>query len=402
MRARALAGCLLCALLLAVVIGPATAQGARKLLKGAAVQTTFCKHKDCSKPTELELLEPVPPPEGQIEGPCGLAVRDGSLYVSDYHHNLVDLFTVVPGFGERFPFAGQLKGIATPPEGPCGLAVGPAGALYVNVWHQRVVRLQPSVQVFDTDSSTGVAVDAAGNVYVNDRTYVAVYEPSGAPVLDGGEPLKIGLGSLGDGFGVAVSGGRVYVPDAADQTVKVYEPALDPLDPVATIGGFNSLVDAAVAVDPTNGHLLVVDNLKPGFEHPQAAIFEFDSAGTFLDRLVGSVHGGPSGIVVDPATGVLFVTDGNGELSNVFAYGPFESGSGFEVDNPLGGEDGSSGTGGDPGGRSATAASPVATVAGSPSRAAPRRSAKRSRKRARRGRGQVGVGSAVALQQRPG
>ncbi len=398
MKARVLVGGVLCALLLVIAAGATPAQASRALLTKALLKTTFCLH--CPPPTPEEIKKPLPPPEGQIEGPCGLAVREGGgVYVSDYHHNAVDFFSFPLNFVNRLPFASQLKDVATRPEGPCGLATGPGGALYANVWHQRVVRLEPSVQVFDTDSSTGVAVDAAGDVYVNDRTYVAVYEPSGAPVLDGGEPLKIGLDSLGDGFGVAVFDGRVYVPDAADQTVKVYEPAVDPLDPVATIGCFNSLVDAAVAVDPTNGHLLVVDNVKPGFEHPQAAIFEFDAAGAFLDRLVGPVHGEPSGIAVDPATGVLFVTDGNSELSNVFAYGPF-GGGGAELECPAEGEDPLDGAGGAQG--VAVAAGPpfTATAARPPSFIGPRRSTKRPRQRTRRGRGRVAVWGAVALRGR--
>ncbi len=81
---------------------------------------------------------------------------------------------------------------------------------------------------------------------------------------------KIGLGSLGDGYGLAVFGGKVYVADAAANAVKVYEPAIDLLNPIATIAhGFVSLVDGALAVDPTNGHLLVVDNMQPGYEAPR-------------------------------------------------------------------------------------------------------------------------------------
>jgi DNA-binding beta-propeller fold protein YncE len=258
-------------------------------------------------------------PEHQIEGACGLAIdAGGNLYVSDYYHGL----------------AGQVFA-GTPPEGPCGIAFDGAGAFYANIWHQRVVRLTPSLQVFDAHDSTGVAVDAAtGNVYADDRTYVAAYEPSGAPILKagqppGGEALRIGLGSLGDAYGLAVFAGRVYVPDAASKTVKVYEPAVDPLNPADTIappGGFNSLVDAAVAVDPINGHLLVVDNLQPGFEHPEAAVDEFDAGGTYLNRLTGTpVHGEPSGIAVDPTSGALYVTDGNDEESNAFAYGPYSA-----------------------------------------------------------------------------
>ncbi len=98
-----------------------------------------------------------------------------------------------------------------------------------------------------------------------------------------------------------------------------------------------------MAIDPTNGHLLVVDNLKPGFEHPQAAVYEFDASGAFLDTVAGGpgaeapIHGAPSGIAVHPVTGHLFVTDGNSEKSNVFAFGPFTASSSSLVSPPEGG-----------------------------------------------------------------
>ncbi len=392
-------GCLLWVLLLALG-GAAPAQADRSLISETAVKTRFCLR--CPPPPpDLEFL---PPPEGQIEGACGVAVAGSDIYVSDYYHRDVHVF---PGGA----YLSTIKDVAPAPEGPCGLAAGPGDALYANIWHQRVVRLKPTFQTFDTGHSTGVAVDGAGNVYVNDRTYVAVYEPSGAPVLDGGEPLKIGLGSLGDGFGVAVDSGRVYVPDAADGTVKVYEPATDPLVPADVIdgaavpgGGFVSLVDASVAVDPTNGHLLVVDNLKPGYEHPQAAVYEFDSTGAFLGQLpeaaaepeipAGPIHGEPSGIAVDPTNGVLYVTDGNSEGSNVFAYGPYTPGDGLEAGAPPpGGEDS---LGSAAAGQAAGAMDASATVL-APSSSRLSRPARRSRKKARRGRGGVAVWGAVAL-----
>jgi DNA-binding beta-propeller fold protein YncE len=171
-----------------------------------------------------------------------------------------------------------------------------------------------------------VAVDAAsGDVYVNDRTYVAVYT---APVAAGkGPEQKIGEGALGDAYGLAVFGGKVYVPDAADDTVKVFEPAVSLEHPVGAIdgsatpqGGFNSLVDAAVAVDPANGHLLVLDNLQPGFAHPQAAIDEFDASGTFLGQLSKKViDGEPSGLAF--SGGSLYATSGNDEEAQVFLFG---------------------------------------------------------------------------------
>ena len=109
---------------------------------------------------------------------------------------------------------------------------------------------------------------------------------------------------------------------ATSRRVKVYEPAVDLAEPVTHCPwpgrgpASVSLIDAAVAVDASpgdgNGHLLVVDNVKPGAEEPEAAVYEFDAAGNFLDRLqgqrnyggigekrLGPIFGEPSGIAVD-------------------------------------------------------------------------------------------------------
>ncbi|HET7590833.1 MAG TPA: hypothetical protein VFK14_11715 [Solirubrobacterales bacterium] len=268
-------------------------------------------------------------PGEQIEGACGLAIDNSSLYVSDYYHRTVEAFDRNPFGG--FTYRSELSG--DPLDGPCQLAISPDGSLYANDWHEGVERLAPSPLQIDGGESTGVAVDgASGTVYVDDRTSVAVYEPSGAPVTDGeGHPLRIGLGSLGDGYGLAFAAGRLYVPDAADGTIKVYEPATDTAEPVATIDGsetpkgrFVSLVNAAVAIDPLSGNLLVVDNLQPGFEAPEAAIDEFDTAaGAFLGQLpTHIVDGEPAGLALD-AEGDLFVTSGNSEDSQVYKFGPY-------------------------------------------------------------------------------
>ncbi len=311
-------GCLLLVATTALTLGVAPAQAERALLKTALLQTS-------EAPGNL-----IPPgnAEGQVEGACGLAIGAGTLFVSDYYHHEVHRFS--PETGMYFPPSINAAAAApnVPPEGPCALAHDSAGNLYASFWHQGVVRLRPTIQLFDPGNATGVAVDAAGRVYVNRRTYVAVYEPSGTPVL------QIGLGSLVDGYGVAVdpAGKKVYVPDAVDDTVKVYEPASDPLQPARTIKGstagkFVSLANAGLTVDPNNEHLLIADNLKPGYEKPEAAIYEFDAEGKFLSRLpCAPIHGEPSGLAVQPGTGNLYVTTGNTERSNVFAYGPYTTG----------------------------------------------------------------------------
>jgi hypothetical protein len=289
----------LCALCLFLAFGVAPAQAQRALIK-----ETFLKDEETKRA-----------PGGQIEGACGVALREGQTYVSDYYHHTIDVF----------PGGGRIA--ANPLDGYCGLAFAPSGALYANEWHEAVYQVLPSNQLIDTGESTGVAVDQSnGDVYVNDRTYVARYE---APIALEEPPAQvIGLGSLADGYGVAVEAGRVYVPDAATDVVKVYEPATDPVNPVFVIngppGGFTSLRDAAITTDPTNGHVLVLDNLQPGFESPEGVVDEFGSDGTFLGQLSKSVvDGEPSGLAV--SGGELFVTDGNSEESNVVQFGPYGS-----------------------------------------------------------------------------
>ena len=360
MRRPVLAG--LCVLLAALALGAAPARAERALITTSAVKTGVF-------------------PPGEIEDACGVALLGANIYVSDYYHRRVIAFK---------PNGDYLSEIVTEPiDGPCGLATGPGGTLYVNYWHRSVVRLLPSELSFDTAHSTGVAVDqVGGRVYVDDRTYVAVYEPSGAQVMDPSEPskpLQIGLSTLGDAYGVALSGAKVYVADAADNAVKVYEPASDPLNPVATItgpfGGFTSLVDASLAVDATNGHLLVVDNLQPGFTHPEAALQEFDSAGTYLGRASSKiVDGQPSGLAFSGNN--LYATSGNDEEARVLQFGPYTLSS-FSGSGSGAGGAGSASSGGE----GAAAASPGETTDQAPpggpaSSAAARRRTKAKRPRA--------------------
>jgi len=291
---------------------------------------------------------PVPPPEAEFEDACGVATDEfGDTYVSDYYHRTIDIY------GPN----GYLTQIADPdPDGPCNLAVDSSGHLYVNHWHRNVVRLTPSAfppgpsttygsqRVIDSARSTGLTIDpASGNIFVDDRTYVAVYEPSGEAVLAGGEPLKIGLGSLASGYGVAVSGfpatrGDVYVADAVTGTVKIYDPAIDPAHPAKVVEGtgtpqkgFASLTDSNLAVDSSSGHLYVLDNTEAGFEHPIAVVDEFNPSGDYRGQITQYIFEGtrhafinaePSGLMVDQSTGDVYVTSGNDEEATAHVFGP--------------------------------------------------------------------------------
>ena len=345
----------------------------------------------------ISQFEPRPGLLESFEGPCGTAVDShGNIYVSDYYHGKIDVFT------SSGSFVTQIAGV-NPLDGPCGLAVDSSGRIYANAYHQGVLELIPSsypptpsttystpVTVLAGIHATGIALDpVSGNLWVDERTSVAEYE---APVEPGSEPLlRIGSGSLRDGYGVAVSGhaasaGRVYVADAETATVQVYDPATSLTTPVAAIDGsgmalgrFNDLTDAALAVDEANGHLYVSDNIQGRlYEHPLATIAEFDPAGQLQDEVKPNVvDGSPIGLAVDnSATATasdLYVTSGNTEKASLLAFssdGSSSSGSSLTgaapatVPVPAPGTDGAA----DPAAAGAAAPPPAAPIASGPPR----------------------------------
>jgi hypothetical protein len=260
-------------------------------------------------------LAPQPKPlRPRLEAPCGVAVNpaDGTTYVADYLRRSI--------IGAADPLPDLYPG-----NGPCGLAHDGIN-MYVNYWHGPVVN--PATGVIDAKPSFGIAVDpATKSLYVDHRTSVSVYkapvEPNDAPVL------TIGTGSLINGYGVAVSAfpgtkGQVAVADAGNGKVKVYDPKVSLIAPVREIGGagtaagrFVSLVDSSLAIDQSNGNLLVADNTQPGFEHPIAAISEFNVEGLYRGQLEKTIiDGAPVGIAFDESPtatkGQLYVTSGNG------------------------------------------------------------------------------------------
>jgi hypothetical protein len=290
---------------------------------------------------EYEPLPPAgPPPDNYIDGPCGLAVDSaGRFYVADYYHHTVDIFD--PAHAYVTQLAGVERG-----GGPCQLAIDSSGRIYIAEYHGAVKSFgpepsfAPGSELVGVTHATGVAADPmTGRVYVDERTYIGVYEPSGAPVEEGGAPLRIGEGTLQDGYGLAVSGysgteGFLYVPDAATDTVDVYDPIGVPVETIfGPPGGFVSLRDSAVAVDAATGEVYVLDDLQPGGAfQPLGVIGAFDSSGAYEGHLEHAVvDGEPSGLAVDNSAsprypsgtqGRVYVTSGNSLPSGIYAYPP--------------------------------------------------------------------------------
>jgi len=336
-------------LLGALCVGAMIARAAAAPAEGAATDPLFV-----FTPTPPAKPPITPPPTGYLDGPCGLAVdSSGRFYVSDYYHHAVDVFTPPASpFNERPVYVTQLAN-EDPTDGPCGLAFDEGDHLYVNNYHRNVARFGSSpifgsATVFPVPPEdpahhlpNGVAVDWSGGfVYVDNRTYIGVYGLNGTPVMEGGEPVRIGVGTLGDGQGLAISQysvtlGDLYVPDAVSNTVKVYNPLLNKVTPIAEIKDpfnhpFNSLRDSAVAVDRVTGDVYFADNTQPAHtEKPQATIYIYSATGTYKGHLKYNVTDAlQPGIAVDNSEtpqntqGRVYVTSGNTNQAGVYAYGP--------------------------------------------------------------------------------
>jgi hypothetical protein len=270
---------------------------------------------------------------------CGVAVDEvGNVYVADYNHRKVSVFG---GSGLQFSIPSSKA-----ENSPCDLAVDSADRIYGNYLHQGVVELL-GAETIDPDRSTGISINTADDrLYVAHRDHVSVYEPNGSPA-----GLTIGAGSLVDAYGVAVSAaaatkGYVYVGDASDDTIKVFDPASDPDEPIQVIdgagtpaGGFSDLTDTDLTVDPVNAHIFVVDNLQPDQEHPIAAVDEFDAAGSYVSQIThwltkveespnppkyfnhSLAEAGPTGLAIR-GSGEILVTSGNEEEAAVYGFAP--------------------------------------------------------------------------------
>ncbi len=310
----------------------------------ASVEPLFVFSPQPPSPAQMP-PPPTLPPTGYLNGPCGLTLDSFARpWVSDYYHRSAGIFSTAGSYtSQPLSAIGQPDPHTGVVDDPCGLALDSAGTLYVNNYHRDVARfplpisLATGTVLSGSDGATGVAVyPVDDHAYVDVGTQIAEYDASGSAVQ------AIGAASLGDGYGIAVSGysgtaGYLYVPDASTDTVKVYDPATDTDNPVATItgppGGFTSLRDSSVAVDDVSGEVYVLDNTQPSYtEEPRGRVDVFDSAGNYEGHLKYDViDGAPSGIAVDnsgaaryPAGtgGRVYITTGNTHQGGGYVYPP--------------------------------------------------------------------------------
>jgi DNA-binding beta-propeller fold protein YncE len=165
--------------------------------------------------------------------------------------------------------------------------------------------------------------NATGDVYVVDSAdnRVEVFQPSGSSAV---YLTQFGSSTLNQPFGIAIdqSTGAVYVSDAGNNRIVKFDSDGAPTPSFTVDGTFTSPAQgssagqigsfaAAVAVDPTNGDLLVAD---PG----NNLVDRYDSTGAFKSSFDGSTspEGAFTGLLdvnADPSGNVL-VVDQNGDV----------------------------------------------------------------------------------------
>jgi hypothetical protein len=140
----------------------------------------------------------------------------GQVYVSDYTNKLIDEFTAA---------GADVEQISCGSGNPSGVAVDSNGVLYQQNYFSDVVSC-PTASVLDAEESFDIATDSLTNdLYVDHGSSVAVYGPSPAnPLLD-----KFSVGPAAS-TGIAVDGTarHVYVTDKEESKVLVFEPVKVP------------------------------------------------------------------------------------------------------------------------------------------------------------------------------
>jgi sugar lactone lactonase YvrE len=209
------------------------------------------------------------PPGGFLDGPGSLARfskpaatavdASGNVYVADTGNDTIRKVTpagVVTTFAGSVGISGSTDGTGTAAQfnQPAALAIDAAGNLYVaDTWNNNVRKVTPggvtttlagsgftgsadgAGTLADFDNPQGIAVDAAGNVYVSDTSNgtIRVITPEGVVSTLAGEP---GNSGSADGTGTAAqfdhplglavdASGNVYVADSYNGTVRKITPS---------------------------------------------------------------------------------------------------------------------------------------------------------------------------------
>ncbi len=271
----------------------------------------------------------VPLVRSGLKDPGGVAVDSaGNVYIADTLHNAIKEWNaatqkVTPLVAgsvtarrprvrlareERLARAREaLKvGSASKLSSPSGVAVDAAGNVFIadtgdnaiKEWHAATKMV--TTLVSGLNGPSGVAVDVAGNVYIADTGNNAIKEWHAA--TNTVTPLAAGLNGPN---GVAVDGaGNVYIADTGNNKIKVWHAATQKVTPLVA-SKLSS--PSGVAVDGA-GNVYIADT-------GDSAIKEWHAATGKVTALVSSGLAAPSGVAVDNSGGVYLSDLGKSAIS---------------------------------------------------------------------------------------
>ena len=188
--------------------------------------------------SSLLIYGPEGSPRGELTGeePCGVAVDSaGDVYVGRYPETVQ---RYVPGAGQDAPTDSDLTATLTAPINLCNVGVqGDGSDVYAAHYNGGLYRY--SASQFGEPQAAGTELDPAAytlavdpgsnHVFADEGDRVAEFDGAGNPVS------TFGSGELSASSGVAVdAGGEVYVADG--QTIQVFGPTVVTLPDAATEG----------------------------------------------------------------------------------------------------------------------------------------------------------------------
>lgn len=285
----------------------------------------------------------------QFNNITGIAIDgSGNLYVADQAIHKIRKVTpagVVTTFAGSTAGFNDATGTAAQFNGPYGVATDAAGNVYVaDTLNQKIRKITPAGVVSTLAGSTagfndatggaaqfsdpqGIAVDAAGNVYVGDSSNHKIRKITPAGVVttlagstQGFNDATGGAAQFNLPFGVTVDGaGNVYVADAGNHKIRKVTPAGVVTTFAGSTAGFNDATGVAaqfnapygISIDGA-GNLYVADrnNHKIRKITPAAVVTTLTGSSQGYVDATGTAakFNTPWGVVSDPM-GVVYVAD---------------------------------------------------------------------------------------------